>query len=140
MAENIASTLRRQLQERSARLGDDLRDRRESAARRVRLAVTGDEERKVREHVKANVEAKVENAKQQLRALKDRAHTKLQKRHEPRTSRLLDQCSFSVGVIGIVLSQYIMLAHERWFHVWYAVVVPAMYFAKWGVYKLNKMH
>ena len=56
MAENIASTLRRQLQERSARLGDDLRDRRESAARRVRLAVTGDEERKVREHVKANVD------------------------------------------------------------------------------------
>ena len=50
-------------------------------------------------------------------------------------SRLLDQCSFSVGVIGIVLSQYIMLAHERWFHVWYAVVVPLCTLQS-GVYTL----
>ena len=69
----------------ATKLSESLRGQRgrEPAAAKV---VTGDEEQKVRDHVKAKVEDAKQRARQRLLDLKQRAETK-QERHEPRTSR-----------------------------------------------------
>ena len=56
-----------------------------------------------------------------------------------RARAAVDQYSFSVGVIGIVLGQYVMLSHETWFHVC-ALLVPGMYAVKIPMYRMQKLH
>eukprot|EP00937_MAST-01D_sp_MAST-1D-sp2_P004902 g4902.t1 len=133
----LADKVRRALQAKKIKLSEekerithDLRESkerlREKLTQRVRKAVTGDEAQPVRDHVKK----RVKEVQTRVRA----------KTLEPRVSRLVDQYSFTVGVVGIVVSQYVLLSHSAWFHVWYALLVPRMYLVKWAMYKMRKMH
>jgi hypothetical protein len=59
---------------------------------------------------------------------------------EPSAAKKLDQWSFTIGVLGIVFSEYALVQHTELFHVWYAALVPPLILVKWGIYKTRKMH
>lgn len=95
---------------------------RDHMEKKVRKRVTGDENTRVRDHVKHRVVQ-----------LKVRAT-------EPSAAKKLDQWSFTIGVLGMVFSEYALVQHTELFHVWYAALVPPLVLVKWGIYKTRKMH
>ena len=75
---------------------------RDHMEKKVRKRVTGDENTRVRDHVKHRVVQ-----------LKVRAT-------EPSAAKKLDQWSFTIGVLGMVFSEYALVQHTELFHVWCA--------------------
>jgi hypothetical protein len=70
---------------------------------RTRLALTGDEARSVREHLRMR--------RLQLAAMRD----------EPPVVRLLDKVSFSFGVLNVMFTEFLLLEYPEHFWMWYCI-------------------
>lgn len=77
----------------------------------VRKALTGHPEKRVRDYVKV-----------------------------PRVARTIDKASFTAGVVGVLVSQYVTQLHPRMFWLWYCVSVGGGLGVRTYSYKAKKWH
>eukprot|EP01065_Artemidia_motanka_P006918 TRINITY_DN1337_c0_g1_i2.p1 TRINITY_DN1337_c0_g1~~TRINITY_DN1337_c0_g1_i2.p1 ORF type:complete len:499 (+),score=164.73 TRINITY_DN1337_c0_g1_i2:56-1498(+) len=117
-----------------------------------RKRVTGHEHRRVRDHlreeivdkhlgplgqrVKGAVRSRVLESENRFRKVKEAADKKW---GEQQVMRVLDRLAFTIGVLGIVSSEFILLQHPHYFWIAYIVVMFGLMAARYVLYTLAHM-
>ena len=61
--------------------------------------------------------------------------------HEPWYCRLVDSYIFTLSVLGLLFTEYILFSQRYvYFYLWFSFCLPVMYLTKVVVYKARKMH
>eukprot|EP01062_Namystynia_karyoxenos_P039308 TRINITY_DN2859_c0_g1_i1.p1 TRINITY_DN2859_c0_g1~~TRINITY_DN2859_c0_g1_i1.p1 ORF type:complete len:519 (+),score=118.77 TRINITY_DN2859_c0_g1_i1:114-1670(+) len=117
-----------------------------------RARLTGDPERRVRDALREDVIEKhlgaiggrirhvrqgvIENQRRRVRNVKERVE-KIQQ--TPQIMRVLDRVAFTNGVLGIVISEWVLLQQPHYFWLLYLVVMPQLLIARLFLYFQEKM-
>lgn len=83
--------------------------------RRLRRYVTGDETKRVRDHLR-------------------------EKSRKPHNAKLLDKISFTIGVLNISICQYFVCSLPRSFWLWYSLVIPVLLYSRMAHFKPKGWH
>lgn len=91
----------------------------QTARRRLRKYVCGDEEKRVRDHLRENI------------------HEKAQR---PEWVKLIDKVSFTLGVLNISICQYFLFNQPSAFWVWYSLITPILLYSRMKHFKRKGWH
>jgi len=75
-----------------------------------RKVVTGDAEKRIRDHLR-------------------------EKQEEPKYVKLLDKIGFTIGVVNVLICQYFLLNVPEYFPIWYGVVIPLLLLSRFYYFR-----
>jgi hypothetical protein len=93
----------------------ELQDRPRRLHGHIRRVVTGDENKRVRDHL-------------------------LETSRKPRVIRYLDKCAFTGGVVNLMATEYVLLMSPDHFWIWYSLIMPTLLLLRYPYYRKRKMH
>jgi len=54
--------------------------------------------------------------------------------------RTIDKCAFTVGIITMLLTEYVLLQQPQWMHIWYLVLIFPLMILRFWMYHKQKFH
>jgi hypothetical protein len=127
------SRIRTELRGHSARIKQSVKQSKEQVQGKWREVVTGDQSKRVRDHVREKFQERIEKIEEKIEPL-------IAKKTDPKTVYTIDKWVFTGAVLGAFFSEFIYIAHPGKFWIWFAVVISTSMSTKLAYYSTIKMH
>jgi hypothetical protein len=122
------------------RIKSEFREVRESVKHRkdrlqgkFREVFTGDESKRIRDHVREKIHERIEKIEEKIEPL-------IAKKADPKNVLKIDKWVFTGAVAGAFFSEYVYLQHADKFWIWFAIVITTSMSTKLAYYSTIKMH